>query len=208
VTSLFFSGSFFISRNIFSGATSDWNLRMNMLDLEASHHFNPSKSLTLTPKVGIKGGTIRQSINISWNAFFPPNPTEKLNNNFFGIGPSFGLDAKWAVTKHFGVVGSVGTALMYGRWNVSDMFTAPGLFRFFPPTTISTSMTQAKLGTLMMDYFFGLEWLYEGRSRINIQLGYEMQYWPSQLRLVAVQQLPTSGDLTIQGATCGITIDL
>lgn len=208
LTSLFFSGSFFISEDLFFGAVSHWQLIMNMVDLEASHSFKPVKSLTLTPKIGIKGGTINQKIKTDWDAILY-NATERVANDFTGIGPSFGLDAKLNLYKQLNLVGSIATALMYGSWNNQDVYTIPSSFlNIVPPKTISTRLKQKKLGIAMIDYFLGLEWAHEGRSRVAVQLGYEMQYWANQLKLIAVQQLPTNGDLTIQGATCSVFIDL
>lgn len=208
VTSLFFSGSFFISTDLFFGGSANWQLVMNMFDLEASHDFKPIPTLTFTPKVGVKGGSINQDIDAEWDAIIYTS-TEKVTNHFTGIGPSFGLDTKWNVYQDLNLVGTISAAFMYGRWNVNDTYKRPAaFFGLITPTTISTSMNKSKLGTLMMDYYLGLEWTHQGRSRVTVQLGYEMQYWANQLRLVAIQQLPTLGDLTIQGASCGITIDL
>lgn len=206
ISSLFFSGSFFLSENIFFGAYNNWGIALNMFDLQASHGFHPTSALTLTPKIGVKGGTINQNLNITWNAIVY-NASEKLTNNFTGIGPSFGLDAKWQVYNNFSVVGDISTALMYGRWSESDIYHRPATL-LTTQTTIRTISNPTELGTMMMDYFLGLEWQHHGLSNVTVTLGYEMQYWPSQLRLLAVQQLTTFGDLTLQGATCGISIDL
>jgi hypothetical protein len=206
VSSLFFSGSFFISGDLYFGGNADWSLTMNMLDFEISHAFQPNSHLSLAPRIGIKTGTINQSININWNAFLYQS-TEKLNNDFFGIGPSFGLNAMWHFTPDLSLVGDVSTALMYGRWHDDDVYQRPASL-VTTATTISSNATRGKLGTFMMDYYLGLEWLHRGKSNVAVRLGYEMQYWPNQLRLVAVQQLPTFGDLTFQGATCNVTIDL
>lgn len=208
ITSLFFSGSFFISENLFFGASANWELVMNMFDLEVSHHFKPTPSLTFTPRVGVKGGSINQTIKATWDAILYTS-TERVTNNFTGIGPSFGVNAKWNVYQCLSVIADVSTAFLYGRWNGNDIYKRPSaFFGLITPTTISTRMHDSKLGTLMMDYFLGLEWIHQGRSRVTVQLGYEMQYWANQLRLITVQQLPTLGDLTIQGATCEISIDL
>lgn len=206
IVSLFFSGSAFLSDGAFLSAYANWKLAMNMFDGEVSHHFNPTPTLTLTPKLGVKGGTINQSINANWNALLY-TATETVTNNFSGIGPSFGLDAKWNIVKDFSLIGNVSTAFMYGRWNGNDTYNRPADF-FVSALTNITSMNKSKLGTLMMDYYLGLQWVHQGQSRVSLNLGYEMQYWAGQLRWLAIQQFPTLGDLTIQGATCGITIDL
>lgn len=208
VSSLFFSGSYFISGDIFFGGSINWQLVMNTLDLEISHHFKPTPILTFTPKIGVKAASINQDININWNAIVYTS-TENMTTHFSGIGPSFGLESKWDVYHHFRLVGDISGAFMYGNWNIKDSYNRPlALSGIIQPQNIISDMNQSKLGTLMMDYYLGLEWTHQGRSRVTVKLGYEMQYWANQLRLISIQQLPTLGDLTIQGASCGIIIDL
>ncbi len=208
VTPIFFSGSTLISGDAYLGGSVNWDLTMNMIDLEISHGFKPLPSFTLTPKIGIKGGSINQNINANWNAVILV-ATENVTNDFTGMGPSFGLDGKWNFYGDFSVVGDISSAVMYGRWNVKDTYKRPAaLLGIIPAQTIVTSMNQSKLGTFMMDYYFGLQWIHQNKSRVTVQLGYEMQYWANQLRIVTINQLPTFGDLTIEGATCGISIDL
>jgi len=208
IFSLFFSGSPFLSESISFGAYAKWQLALNMLDYVASHPFHPTPTLTLTPKIGVKGGTINQSINVNWFDLIY-NASENVTNNFTGFGPTFGIDAKWNGFKNFNLVGNITTALMYGRWNESDTYHRPAApLGIQPAATIYTNMDKSKLGSLMMDYYLGLQWVHEGQSRVSFNLGYEMQYWAGQLRWMSVQQFPPLGDLTLQGATCGITIDL
>lgn len=210
VTSLFFSGSELISHDVFFAGNINWQLNLNMLDLTASHAFKPTPSFTLSPKIGVKGGSIDQDITAHWNALVY-TATENLTNHFTGAGPSFGLNAKWNFYQDISLVGDVSTALMYGKWNVKDAYYRPEFTLIFipiPSQTIVTSMNQSKLGVMMMDYYLGLEWIHKGQSQVTVKLGYEMQYWANQLRLITINQLPTLGDLTIEGATCGISIDL
>lgn len=206
ISSLFFSGSFFLAGDVFFGASSHWQLAMNMLDLEVARHFQPISPLTLSPKIGLKGGSINQDISANWNAVLYQS-TENVTSDFTGIGPTLGLNAKWNIFQQVDLIGDITTALMYGRWNMKDTYKRPAAF-LITPTTITTSLNQAQFGSLMTDYYLGLQWTHQGISRVTVQLGYEMQYWSNQLRLIAVQQLPAQGDLTIQGATCGISIDL
>lgn len=202
----FFSG--FISGNFFFGANMDWRLTMNMVDLKFGHKFTPSKSLTIRPAFGIKGGTIYQTINCSWLADIYTS-TEIVKNNYTGVGPSFTLDTSWNVYKNFGIFANFSTAFMWGHWKVNDTYSRPSaVLGLVTPTTITTSLNTTQLGTMMFDYILGLEWTYTGRSIVNVQIGYEMQFWANQLRIPTFQQLPVSGDLTLQGATCRIRVYL
>lgn len=212
VTPEFFSG--FLSQDvtklqgIYLGANLNWQLIMNTIDLEASHKVILGKSLIIRPSIGIKGASINQTIHANWNALVYV-ATEKVENNFLGAGPSFGIAGDWNLYGPLNLIGNFSTAFLWGRWNVNDTYKRPSaLFGLVTPTTINTSMKRSMFGTLMLDYFVGLEWRHSGRSHVTLQLGYEMQYWANQLRLPTFQQLPLHGDLTLQGGTCGIYVDL
>lgn len=202
----FFSG--FLSLDPFFGANIDWRVMFNMIDYNLSHAFSPIDDITLRPAIGIRIGTIHQNIHAYWDADVF-NATEKVKNNFSGLGPTFGLDGRWNIYNHFALIGNFSTAFMWGNWKVSDIYNRPGaLLGLIAPTTITTTLNNSTLGTLTFEFLLGLEWIYRGHSDLTIQLGYEMQFWPNQLRLTTFQQLPTHGDLTLQGAMCRIYIDL
>lgn len=202
----FFSG--YVSGNFFFGATSDWTLTMNMVDLEASHDFNIKHNIILTPSIGIMGGTINQNIDTIWNADIY-DATEKMSSEFWGVGPSFGISGRWNMTQELSFLADFKTALMWGRWDISDVYTRPYVPLSLTPeaTQITTSLDDSALGTLMLKYFLGLQWGPKALSHVTFQLGYEMQFWSNQLRLLAFQELPTHGDLTLEGGTCGFIIN-
>ncbi|HSX21062.1 MAG TPA: Lpg1974 family pore-forming outer membrane protein [Gammaproteobacteria bacterium] len=200
----FFSG--FISQNFFFGGSLDWRLLMNMFDYELGHKFNVGKSFALRPFIGIKGGTIYQTINCDWNAILY-TATEKVKHNFFGIGPSFGIDTTWKFYKNFSLRGDFSAALLWGNWKISDTYSRPYVPFVVDPTTITTDMHHTQLGTLMLDYFLGLAWNATKKPGLSLQIGYEVQWWTNQLRMPTFQQLPVHGDLTLQGATCRIILD-
>jgi hypothetical protein len=201
----FFSG--FLSGNIFFGAKMDWRITVNMVDFAVGHKFAAGNGLTIRPSIGVKTGTIYQTINCSWYADIY-TATEYVKHNFAGIGPSFAVDTRWNVYKGFSLMGDFATAFMWGNWRIKDTYQRPAALGLVTATTITTSMNNSKLGTMMFAYVLGLEWKYTGRSDVTLQLGYEMQLWTNQLRLTTFQQLPVHGDLTLQGGTCRIRVDL
>lgn len=200
----FFSG--FISDNFFFGGKLDWRFIMNMFDIEFGHKLMIGKSLTIRPSMGIKGGTIYQTVNCDWDALLYTS-TEKVKHNFVGLGPSFGIDTEWHIFKELSLFGDFGTAILWGNWQIKDTYTRPFVPLIVSATTITTSMNSSMLGTLMFDYCLGLKWSSTTQPRISIQIGYEMQLWTNQLRIPTFQQLPVHGDLTLQGGTCRIVID-
>lgn len=201
----FFSG--YLSGNVFFGGNTDWSITMNMLDYDINRTFNIGKSFKIKPTIGLKVGTIYQAIDTTWNAGVYA-ATEHLKNNFFGIGPTFGINTQWDIYSKLSLLGNFSTAFMWGHWDSTDIYSRPEVLGLITPTTITTSLTRTNLGTMMFQYFLGLQWVHTGRSIITMHLGYEMQFWANQLRIPTYQLLPVHGDLTLQGGTCRILIEL
>ncbi|MBB71011.1 MAG: hypothetical protein CMF50_01270 [Legionellales bacterium] len=205
----FFGGNcFFVPGlpNCFFAADAKWKLTMNTIDLDASHEYKATKSLTIRPSIGVKAAAIDQDIDVNWNEEIFISK-EDVKHDFTGIGPSFGIDVTWNFYKELNLASDLSGALLWGNWNVKDTYTRPALLDgLVPSSQISTHMDDNKLGVAMLDYFLGVEWLHESDYELALKLGYEMQYWQNQLRLTTFQQLPTHGDLTLQGVTCGISI--
>ena len=208
----FFNG--FTTLTPFTSAQVNWQLNMNMFDLEVGHRFSPLDALSVRPFIGVKGGTINQTINSTWNyqgkvfSIFPIayHATENLKNNFSGIGPSFGIDGKWSLYKNFNIRSDFSGAWLWGNWNIQDMYSGPSLSGLQQATTIFSDSNNS-LGSVMLRYFAGIDWTYEANAyAMTLKAGYEMQYWMNQLRLPLFQQVPVHGDLTLQGGTCGILI--
>lgn len=207
----FFNG--FTSLSLFNAAQLDWRLILNMIDAEIGHQFNPLDTLAVRPFIGIKGGTINQTIHSSWqeNAFHTTlySATENLKNNFFGIGPSFGIDSAWQLYKNIRIRSDFAAALLWGHWNIKDTFHPPeAQLGLITERNISSTMNNSMLGSFMAKGFMGLEWTFKAKALVTIKAGYEMQFWSNQLRLPVFQAVPVHGDLTLQGATCGILINL
>ena len=205
----FFNG--FTALNLYNAAQLDWQLKMNTVDFEVGHAFHPIETLTVRPFVGIKGGTINQSIHSAWQDNFDGvniySAREDLKNNFLGMGPSFGVNGAFAINQWLAIRSHLSAALMGGRWNIKETFhRTSALLGLISQTTITSDRNNAKLGTFMANYFLGLDWTLNTTATVVIKAGYEMQFWSNQLRLPMFQALPVHGDLTLQGATCGIFI--
>lgn len=204
----FFNG--FTTTSPYNSADIHWNIEMNIIDAKIGHVFHPFDTLEVHPSVGIKGGTINQSIDSSWQldalGFILYQATENLKNNFSGIGPSFSIDCRWRLNKCFSLLSDFDVALLWGRWHIDDEFYRPNSL-FFDEKRIH-SQTKDYLGSFMTSYFLGLEWAFEFSAQVKIKAGYELEFWANQLRLPVFQALPIHGDLTFQGATCGIYITL
>ncbi|WP_339911001.1 Lpg1974 family pore-forming outer membrane protein [Symmachiella dynata] len=206
----FFSGFASGDAFLFTNAAIDWELALNTFDFEVGHELQLGDSLRLYPTLGVKGAVIRQTIRSQWSdPFLFLAATEDVDHDFRGIGPSFGMEGRWDVPRcqNLRVIGTFSAAFMYGVWNVHDTYQRtdpqPALDSY---RAFSTDLTDSQLGTLMLRYFLGCEWAWQGNVDITARAGYELQWWANQQRLTTFQQLPMHGDLTLQGLTCGIAV--
>lgn len=204
-----FFGSF-INSDTAHEAQIDWSLLYNMFDWELGRIFWINKDLSLRPYIGLKGGWIDQTIHSKLMdlAHSLPSASENLKNNFWGIGPSGGVNSKWKFGKSssqfFNLFGDFSIATMWGTWVCKDVYNNP------TPKNIPIIMKNSSLGALMLKGFMGIGWdtdFNKDKAHFATQLGYEMQFWLNQLRLPTFQQLRLHGDLTLQGGTFNCRFD-
>ena len=162
----FFSGFVSGDSSAFTAAALTWSLVFNTVDLEAGHEISVGEFLHLRPTMGLKIASINQSIHSLWaNPATSASATENVTNNFLGVGPSFGIGGRWDVPKFptVSLIGSFSGALMYGLWNVDDAFQNNNPLTVANQyTAFNTSMRDSALGTVMLRYFFGLQWTHQG----------------------------------------------
>lgn len=212
----FFNG--FILGDFSHKAEIQWNLLYNMFDWELGRSYWVSKGLSFRPFLGLKGGWINQKIHSKWQVFQTGNSPdthavnytaiEDLKNNFWGIGPSGGINTKWnlnsSATQFVSFFGDFSLASLWGSWLCKEVYNNP------TPIEMTLNMKRFTLGSLMCRGFLGLGWetdINQGRSHFSTRVGYEMQIWFSQLRMPTLAILPLHGDLTIQGGTFNCRFD-
>jgi hypothetical protein len=200
---------------IFSQASIDWNLTYNTIDLELGRSFDVGESAWIRPSLGIKTAVIQQNVHLDFAqpyATFPIlslSATEDITHKFWGIGPSFGISGGWSLPncQNLSLVGSFSADFLFGQWNVNDAYARTDInYLFGNYRAFTTSMTDSCLGTPVLRYFLGLEWVHQGNVTLTARVGYELQWWANQQRMLAFQQLPMHGDLTIEGITCGVSV--
>ncbi len=208
----FFSGFVSGAMAEFDSAALNWDLHFNNLDFEVGRTIGVGEFIALRPSMGLKGAIIDQQILAHWARLNAPqglSAIERVDHEFRGIGPSFGIDGRWqvAAARNLSVIGSFSMALLWGVWNVDDTYERTDeTFPAFSYGALTTSMHDASLGTVNLNYFLGVQWIRPGDVTITGRLGYELQWWANQQRLPTFQQLPMHGDLTLQGLTCGISV--
>lgn len=194
-----------LSGPYYKSAGIEWNFLFNTFDWELGRTFYFEKKYTLRPSIGLKAAIIDQAINSNWVdpiGNLPPTPftsaTEDLDNNFWGLGPSLGLNASWILyhsSNHaLSLVGDFSGAFLWGQWQFSDVYHND------EPVTISINSDSMSTASTMGRGYIGLNW--EGvikKANLNIRLGYESQVWLNQLRFYSFNMGRQNNPLYLQG---------
>jgi len=198
----------------YQNASIRWKIDFNMFDWELGRAYWVSKALSLRPFLGLKGGWIHQSVHSKWQ--FPTlttgtaftTGTENLKNDFWGLGPSGGIDMKWnflALNRHsFSLLGDFSGAIMYGHWTFDDVYINDIQQKII--ATLSDNNSAAS----MLRTFMGFGWDINSRCdryQFSTRLGYEMQFWLDQLQLYVFDTGRLDNELTLQGGTIEFNLD-
>jgi len=183
-----------------------WSLLFNVFDWELGRKYSVGKDIFVQPFLGVKGGWIHQSIEAKYNdlvllVIFPTTNfgKEHLENHFWGVGPSAGVNTQWNVGNFFSLLGDFSTATMWGVWTCNDVY------RNTLSQSYSVDTGNSPLGALMFRGFLGMGW--KSKSRFAAKLGYETQVWLNQLRISTFQLQRLHHDLTLQGITLNAQLD-
>jgi hypothetical protein len=211
-----FFGNFFVnnptgaglSGPLYQNASIQWAILFNVFDWELGRKFWISSSLSLRPFLGLKGGWIHQTIHSKWLIPNIPNPSsfgtakENLKNNFWGVGPSGGLNTKWqlgTLRSHiFSLFGDFSGAILLGRWTFGD------IYKNAVPIVISTKNSNIYGAASMLRGLMGFEWdTHFNREQyyFSMKVGFESQFWLDQLQFYSFDIGKQDQALTLQGAT-------
>lgn len=210
IFSQFFEG--FLAGDLAVGGKVNWNLKYDMFDLELAKTFKVLNEVSFRPFIGIKGGFINQSINSEFLDLYPDFlhiGYENLTNNFYGIGPSMGIETNWELLSdclsYINLFGNFSIATQWGNWSCSDVYYNDSTYVKSSISGISNS----PFGAISLSSILGLSWDYyfNQKQKLCLQAGWEIQYWVNQLRLPTFQLLRLHGDLVLQGATVNCRFD-
>lgn len=217
-----FTGGFLIANTSGSGlsgpayekANIDWDIHYNIFDWELGRKYQTTPSLFLRPFIGLRGGWINQSIHSEWInpdlTSFPqalPFTTgqENLKNNFWGIGPSFGVDTDWYFyqkTHHkLKIFGNFSGAVMYGHWDFED------LYKNNINQVMDVGSSPISGGATMVRANLGFGWdvdFHQNDYRFSANVSYEFQYWLDQLQYYSFTGGRLVNELTLQGGTLAL----
>lgn len=215
----------------FNKAHIDWKIKFNMFDWDLGRWFYVSKSLSLRPHGGVKGGWIHQKIKQKFS--LPTTPARvattqsiSVTNDFWGVGAAGGINTDWQFgtaggtgNHRFGFFGDLAGALMYGHFE--DKTTSKTVVTATGAEFSSASLSKgfnSNHAVAMLQAILGLSWDFgfnNDKARFGLRAGYEFQYWFRQDRtLFFVFDVNGFGryhrrnnDLALQGLTVDVRFD-
>jgi hypothetical protein len=193
-----------------SNANFSWDLKFDMLDFDLLRVGFVNANFSLTPRMGLSRGWIKQEVHVRYEEAYDPTGgllpgayyDVRFGNDFRCIGPRIGFDTRLWAGGGFNIAAAATASLLYGHYNlhridVSSQYASIDLlekiYRFKP----------AMMGRI------ALEWsrcLFNDSCRVLLCLGYEGQVWwgQNQIRTFVSRSLPpsnirTNGALTLKG---------
>ncbi len=108
-----------LSRLFADEVKAHWRLHLGLVDFVLSKPYLETQTLTLTPQIGIRWGSVRQKFNIAYHGGnFPKdeNPLVRMKNKFEGLGPTLGLMGDYAFGKGWSLFARGSASLLYGEF--------------------------------------------------------------------------------------------
>ena len=111
------------NNDVMSKISSEWELKVDILDVAVSRPYYQGTRLTVNPVVGLRAMWIHQEWEqdvTPLNLTAGPSPTTKgdleLESKSWGLGPRFGFYSNWHLGGGFSVIGNAFASVLYTRY--------------------------------------------------------------------------------------------
>lgn len=206
------------SLNNISSASSQWRLRLDVIDLDLGRNYFISQYLTLRPYFGLKAVWNRQLFDTSSSLYAVIPTTDVLNTiqnyHSFGIGLSTGINTSWQFNRNWNIYGN------YSLSGISTSVTSTYKSLLNDSTVFIKSKAHQTVLQPIAEIAMGLGYdcyFNDDNYHVGIQLGWEFQYWnntnpfkqPVGVNAGDATTVPTSryGDLSLQGLDLKVRFD-
>ena len=193
------------------GASSQWRVNMNVVDLDMGRNFYVSPRLMLKPFYGLKGAWNKQHMNVNFStATSVVSTTNHIKN--WGIGIRGGMNTSWHFSRSFSMIGDMAFTALWEEFKVkrfdSTTSTATGIV-----TDSNVDLKENQYGVKpVIEWMLGLKWetgLCCDAYHLAISAAWEEQVWFGQNKFLRVpgNAVGTGGDLSLQGLTVDVMFD-
>ncbi len=184
------------------------SVRYNMFDWDIGKRFTPHDALVVRPVTGLRGGWIDQSFKTALQADYTSGIStvqehviEKMENNFWGIGPKVGIETMINIWEGDELqvhgVANFYAAYLVGNWEISDVTTATTITDGQAArSTKIINVPDRDFGALAFQAILGLTLSYRNCS---VTVGYELNDWLNQAQIFDDATGPHNNDLLLQG---------
>ncbi len=166
----------------------------NMIDWYVGKRFTITPDFTMRPTIGLQGGWIDQAITADFQGQY--DTTEKIDNNFWGVGPKFGVDGSLEILKRskyaVGLLAEFSTAYLVGHWQLKDVYHDSS------PRTVKVKLSNRNFGALAIQARMGVA---VSNDNFAMSLSYEIMDWFDQLQIFDDATGGHNNDLILQGIT-------
>lgn len=192
-----------------------WRLHFGLIDFLLSKSYCPTSTLTLTPQIGVRWGSVRQKLNLEYRGGNFPSGEDvsiRMKNKFSGIGPFAGLTAEYALPLQFSLFAKGSLSLLYGEFYLhQDEDTLGSKEKLLGLHSVYHATSPILEGTA------GIKWqhFFPGTlKRLTLALAWDELLLFSQNQLARFVDHPqpglviaNQGDLSIAGARFHIAFD-
>ena len=195
------------SNKFYQSGDVHFAIDVNMLDLNMKILMPIDDQLTFKPLVGIRAGTIDQTINTQYQnpldvppaTFNPANVVEHVTNDFSGIGPTVGLEGQWMLSQTYhtqwGLFADLIGAYLWGKWSIHDTLYSNNA------VTGGLIVGKRDFGALTVQGFFGIQ---ASHAHYDLKIGYEVSDWFNQYQVFDNGSGTHTNDLVFQGLTLAL----
>ncbi|MBS0615926.1 MAG: hypothetical protein JSR58_05185 [Verrucomicrobia bacterium] len=189
---------------------------LNASEIELGRSCHVSRWLEIRPSIGVKGVAIHQHFRLRFEGgTVAPIGDEDLvflGNLYWGVGPRFAVDSLWGLGGGFGLFLNGAGSLVAGRFfgHQKEHLDQADITRLNVRDHESAVVPIAELA-------LGLQWdkmMYNNRFHLGLKVGFEMQYFFDQNRLLHFHNFSSPGlftqdrgDLSFMGLTFGFQFD-
>jgi len=185
---------------------TNWNLDLNLIDLDLGREFWSSKYVALRPFVGLRIAYLKQSYDLEHKggSFTADDETVNnfvdLENDFHGVGIRAGLDSIWNLGCGWGIYGNMAASIVYGRFSVDHNEYNRLAATPYSKVKVMETDYSFRASRAMLDLGLGLQWstLFCGcQYGVTAQLGWENHLFFNQNQMWRVNRI---GDIPQEDA--------
>ena len=193
---------------VFNSASSDMGYNFNRVDLELGRNFFVSSYFSMRPHAGLMAAWVSLDQRTRYTGGDVGNNTVhvKNENNFWGIGPRAGFNAKWHLCNDFSIMSNAAGAFTYSEFDLkrTQFYSLSSSVNNIQTKNCFHRMTpnaQMQFGVAYDNYDR------DCNQHFSAFLVWDIQYWWNLNRSFSPTQYPQSDNVYMQGATLSLRMD-